>query len=780
MNTPHVSCPGCWWPIPIQNSKQTGEYACTNRSCLYNSVKIRIFTAEEDAHNDRIQCGALPNKVFIGTVKQLYDINESPTQFWGYFFCEGPLARFRLLSGFPLINLLPQDLIADWSHGIAERANIPFNIFLLEHERSTGEIVCDPKSGDPILVPIRVDKRNQHLSSPVKYCSACTLVRENYLTAKAKDPELVDPCKICNQRLAGGLLKYLRSNSQSARLAAIDPTTPATDLFLNAFHLCWLGLVDVTFPIYVADVVVALAFSGQRATTDLQLSTEQLQTRADILSRLSVSEESIHDCMAKVPSQTIEQIEANLWQTVRLNAHVIQMLAESRYGQLGTARADLLSNELRRTAFIPISAPLTKWTVLSQLASLALEKLSEFFSFRRAALLLAEGGKWHVTATFPKRTKLGEEIKNASNQGDTQLHNPASFDQLVQLLWPGQEIAKPVYSVRVDENYLYIFTDRRHKNNQPRKCFNQFSQNLFHECAHVFHQALFAQLSIYERIDNIRGIVHNLGGPMAEIESALAKLDDNLYNNHLQEMLALPSRYDFIRKAFDRLSSDIGRSKRRVAFEVQKFQRGSDLTPYLGKPRRNVLVRADVENNPVSGSGFWNMALWSLDMYSHEMRARNIRLDQKFDPKDMDDRAFDYFVRIDKDALQLVIDNVIDNAVKYAYDDSSLRIHIFRDKKNGESHCALWVTNFGNGILREELERVWERFFRGSYSSTRRQKVPGTGLGLYIVRTIIEDYNGNVSITSDFGGDTNFNVGEGYCTTVVIRLPLHKKALERK
>lgn len=679
MTKPYVSCPSCWWPIALQPTKELGEHACSNRSCPLGvgAVKMRVFPSEQDASKDRVENAMRKSTVLMGNVKQLFDINEHPTLFWGYFYCTGPLGRFRLLAQRPLPSLLPEDFISDWALGVSQRTGIPFTVFLLAYDRDTGEIIVDGQEKQPILIPIG---GNPDPVSPVcaGYCKACSLIRESFLRQKASDPNFLDPCRRSNQELASRLIQYVKANYQSSRLAAVDPSAPATDLFLNAVQMCWLGLTDVAFPIFVADVVVALAFSGQTVTPDFALTPEQNRARAAHLAALHVSDETVTIHFNQMPKVPIEAVERDLWKTLRANAHVLQMLAESRYGQLGTARADLLSNELRNAALTPVESALNQWTALSEIASPALSAISSFFSFRKAALLAEEAGKWYVAATFPKRDSVGESLSENLDVQDTQLELPQTLDTVAEALWPHVDISKPVYSVRADERHLYVFTDRRHRNAQPRTCFNHFCQNLLRESTLIFHESLSSQISVYERIENIRGIVHNLGGPMAEIESAMAKLDAKLYLENVQILTSLPSQFKFIKEALDELSSDIERSKRRIAFEIQKFQRGADLTEYLGRPRKFIPVRAQEALVPPRPPrlGYWNMAIRAFDMYAAEMRCRRILLAPKFDSKGLEERSTEHGVRIDREALRIVTENLVDNAVKYAYNDSEVRLHM--------------------------------------------------------------------------------------------------------
>jgi signal transduction histidine kinase len=106
--------------------------------------------------------------------------------------------------------------------------------------------------------------------------------------------------------------------------------------------------------------------------------------------------------------------------------------------------------------------------------------------------------------------------------------------------------------------------------------------------------------------------------------------------------------------------------------------------------------------------------------------------------------------------LRQVINNIIDNAIKYT-EHGGIIVHL---GKNIEKNIyTITVTDTGAGIAREEIETLFEKFIRGSAGKTR---VGGSGLGLYLSKKIIEMHNGTIRATSE-------GVGKG--STVIITLP---------
>jgi len=110
----------------------------------------------------------------------------------------------------------------------------------------------------------------------------------------------------------------------------------------------------------------------------------------------------------------------------------------------------------------------------------------------------------------------------------------------------------------------------------------------------------------------------------------------------------------------------------------------------------------------------------------------------------------------DVDELRTVLSNLVDNAVKYSRDDVHVAIEVA-----APSPDTVWlrVKDRGVGIPRTQLKRIFNRFHR---FQARGSKVKGTGLGLYIVRSIVKQHGGRVFAASE---------GEGKGATFTVELP---------
>ncbi|MEJ2542492.1 MAG: ATP-binding protein [Calditrichaceae bacterium] len=95
--------------------------------------------------------------------------------------------------------------------------------------------------------------------------------------------------------------------------------------------------------------------------------------------------------------------------------------------------------------------------------------------------------------------------------------------------------------------------------------------------------------------------------------------------------------------------------------------------------------------------------------------------------------------------------NLIDNAIKYSAENTTVEIESSIEK----SECIISLKDQGMGISKEQLPRIFERFYR--VDKARSRKLGGTGLGLAIVKHIAKVHNGRVTVESKVGKGTTFN-----------------------
>lgn len=107
-----------------------------------------------------------------------------------------------------------------------------------------------------------------------------------------------------------------------------------------------------------------------------------------------------------------------------------------------------------------------------------------------------------------------------------------------------------------------------------------------------------------------------------------------------------------------------------------------------------------------------------------------------------------YYVDIDTDKLTQVIDNIISNAIKYSPDGGNIRFGVVVS----DSILKVMISDDGMGIPSENVDRVFDRFYR--VDRARARSMGGTGLGLAIAREMIEAHGGKIWAESDEGKGT--------------------------
>lgn len=140
-----------------------------------------------------------------------------------------------------------------------------------------------------------------------------------------------------------------------------------------------------------------------------------------------------------------------------------------------------------------------------------------------------------------------------------------------------------------------------------------------------------------------------------------------------------------------------------------------------------------------------------IALFYGELKNKNIKLN-------LDKNGFDQ-IRIngDKDMLSVVFQNLIENAIKYSFENSQISLKII---KNEDDYIVISIHNDGINIKKEDQAKIFNKFFRAQNAIEKEQT--GSGLGLFTSRNIIEKHGGKIWFESDE------NIG----TTFFVSLPL--------
>jgi two-component system sensor histidine kinase/response regulator len=157
--------------------------------------------------------------------------------------------------------------------------------------------------------------------------------------------------------------------------------------------------------------------------------------------------------------------------------------------------------------------------------------------------------------------------------------------------------------------------------------------------------------------------------------------------------------------------------------------------------RRVELHRAPVDLNRL-------VAFYVTDRHSLA-ESRALRLEFERSPAEP-------VIPADEGLIGQVISVLLTNALNYTPEGGQVSVRAFTGERAGAPWAGFSVSDTGPGIFPEEMPRLFERFFRGT--AAQESRVPGTGLGLALVREIVDRHGGHVEVHSDPGQGATFTV----------------------
>jgi signal transduction histidine kinase len=163
-----------------------------------------------------------------------------------------------------------------------------------------------------------------------------------------------------------------------------------------------------------------------------------------------------------------------------------------------------------------------------------------------------------------------------------------------------------------------------------------------------------------------------------------------------------------------------------------------------------LLAESDAERFPVEKRPvrFDRIVERSLDMFRGAAEERDIELTAEI--------AAGVTIDGDADRLRQVLNNLIDNSLKYTPSGGRVRVSLGLDADDGQ--VVLSVADTGGGIGAADLAHVFERFYRGDKSRQRENPTSGNGLGLSICESIVVAHGGTIEVQSEPGAGATFIV----------------------
>jgi signal transduction histidine kinase len=154
----------------------------------------------------------------------------------------------------------------------------------------------------------------------------------------------------------------------------------------------------------------------------------------------------------------------------------------------------------------------------------------------------------------------------------------------------------------------------------------------------------------------------------------------------------------------------------------------------------NAIIK--INKTDISLNGFLENLICQLKYLGKD---KKIHLDTHFDK--------DTIVNLDANLFKQAITNLVDNAIKYGERGKPV---IIETELLADDKVRISITNRGDGIQKENLLRIFERFYREE--SSRNRDTGGSGLGLSVVKSIVDWHDGKILVDSDPGKKTTFSI----------------------
>ena len=231
----------------------------------------------------------------------------------------------------------------------------------------------------------------------------------------------------------------------------------------------------------------------------------------------------------------------------------------------------------------------------------------------------------------------------------------------------------------------------------------------------MFRSAQKERALAERQADFLANVTHELKTPLSVMQAA----GENLADGRVQDQQRLKNYGSHIFSEAVRLRKMIDK-----LLDVAKANAGESL----------------VERQPTN---IGEIVTSFLEKHRKFFRDKDVTLDIAID-KDLP------AVNIDRNSLETILSNLIDNAIKYSTEEKYLGIRVFKEN----NHLKLCIQDHGVGIANKDLSNIFTKFFRVEDSLTAKTK--GHGLGLSIVKNLVELNSGSIDVESKPGSGSTF------------------------
>ncbi len=306
------------------------------------------------------------------------------------------------------------------------------------------------------------------------------------------------------------------------------------------------------------------------------------------------------------------------------------------------------------------------------------------------------------------KRQLGVESDEALNQNILELLKIEDEYELRDLITQSPELM--IYSQNVNGEYISL---------RVRFALIRRESGFISGLVAVLHDTTEQEKEERERRLFVSNVSHELRTPLTSVKSYLEALDEGA--------LSEPVAPDFIRVSLDETNRMM-----RMVTDLLHLSRIDNATSHL-----------DVEL--INFTAFITFILNRFDKIRAQDEEKKYEIVRDYPITSV-------WIEIDTDKMTQVIDNILNNAIKYSPDGGKITVSM----KTTDDQMILSISDQGLGIPKEDLPKIFDRFYRVDKARSRAQG--GTGLGLAIAKEIVKQHNGFIWAKSEYGKGSTFTI----------------------
>ena len=306
------------------------------------------------------------------------------------------------------------------------------------------------------------------------------------------------------------------------------------------------------------------------------------------------------------------------------------------------------------------------------------------------------------------KRQLGVERDDALNQNILELLKIEEEYELRELITQSPELM--IYSQNLNGEYISL---------RVRFALIRRESGFISGIVAVLHDTTEQEKEERERRLFVSNVSHELRTPLTSVKSYLEALDEGA--------LTEPVAPDFIKVSLDETNRMM-----RMVTDLLHLSRIDNETSHL-----------DVEL--INFTAFITFILNRFDKMKSQDEEKKYELVRDYPITSV-------WIEIDTDKMTQVIDNILNNAIKYSPDGGKITVNM----KTTDDQMILSISDQGLGIPKEDLPKIFDRFYRVDKARSRAQG--GTGLGLAIAKEIIKQHKGFIWAKSEYGKGSTFTI----------------------